>query len=176
MTYGRSIFELFIPVFRQKQVVFQYTTSTDSYYTVFDRDKIEKIISNLLSNAFKHSDPQSEINFRIDVDKNAGQLILSCHNSSSYIHPEQREAVMQPFHKTDSSDQKYSNTGIGLALVNGLVQLLSGTVEIESHQNSGTTFKVRLPLVEDSKDMIVPDETLDIVNSQTLYTYSITPG
>lgn len=165
MTYGRSIFELFIPVFRQKQVVFQYTTSTDSYYTVFDRDKIEKIISNLLSNAFKHSDPQSEINFRIDVDKNAGQLILSCHNSSSYIHPEQREAVMQPFHKTDSSDQKYSNTGIGLALVNGLVQLLSGTVEIESHQNSGTTFKVRLPLVEDSKDMIVPDETLDIVNS-----------
>ena len=72
---------------------------------------------------------------------------------------------MQPFHKTDSSDQKYSNTGIGLALVNGLVQLLSGTVEIESHQNSGTTFKVKLPLVEDSKDMIAPDETLDIVNS-----------
>ena len=72
---------------------------------------------------------------------------------------------MQPFHKTDSSDQKYSNTGIGLALVNGLVRLLSGTVEIESHQNSGTTFKVKLPLVEDSKDMIAPDETLDIVNS-----------
>ncbi len=165
MTYGRSIFELFIPVFRQKQIVFQYATSADSYYTVFDRDKIEKIISNLLSNAFKHSDPQSEINFRIDVDKASGQLILSCHNSSSYIHPEQREAVMQPFHKTDSSDQKYSNTGIGLALVNGLVQLLSGTVEIESHQNSGTTFKVKLPLVEDSKDMIAPDETLDIVNS-----------
>ena len=49
--------------------------------------------------------------------------------------------------------------------MNGLVQLLSGTVEIESHQNSGTTFKVKLPLVEDSKDMIAPDETLDIVNS-----------
>lgn len=49
MTYGRSIFELFIPVFRQKQIVFQYATSADSYYTVFDRDKIEKIISNLLS-------------------------------------------------------------------------------------------------------------------------------
>ena len=82
MTYGRSIFELFIPVFRQKQIFFQYATSDDSYYTVFDIDKIEKIISNLLSNAFKHSDPQSEINFRIDVDKASGQLILSCHNSS----------------------------------------------------------------------------------------------
>lgn len=165
VAYGRSIFELFIPVFRQKQILYRYDATQESFYTVFDRDKIEKIISNLLSNAFKHSDPQSEIHFSIEVDKVVGRLILSCHNSSSYIHPEQHEAVMQPFHKTDSTDQKYSNTGVGLALVNGLVQLLSGTVEIESRQESGTTFRVLLPLVEDSKDMIMPDEKLDIVNS-----------
>ncbi len=63
--------------------------------------------------------------------------------------------------------------------MNGLVQLLSGTVEIESHQNSGTTFKVKLPLVEDSKGYDCTDKSLDIVNSPTvvavLYTCSITP-
>lgn len=175
MTYGRSLFELFVPVFRQKQIVYRYTVTPDSFYTIFDRDKIEKIISNLLSNAFKHSDPQSEISFRIEIDKELNQLVLSCHNSSSYIHPEQQGAVLQPFHKSGSTDKKYANTGIGLALVNGLVQLLSGTIEIDSKQETGTTFIVRLPLVEDCKDMIVANEALDIVNSpdivaDTVYT------
>lgn len=99
------------------------------------------------------------------MDKNTERLILSCQNTSSYIHPEQREAVLQPFHKTGSKDTKYSNTGIGLALVNGLVQLLSGTIDIESKQETGTTFIIQLPLVKDTKDMIVPNKMPNIVNS-----------
>lgn len=62
-------------------------------------------------------------------------------------------------------DTKYSNTGIGLALVNGLVQLLSGTIDIESKQETGTTFIIQLPLIKDTKDMIVPDQIPNIVNS-----------
>lgn len=165
MEYGRSIFELFIPVFRQKQIVYRCQTEPSSFYTIFDRDKIEKIISNLLSNAFKHSDQNSEINLSIQADTEAKKLIIFCHNSSSYIHPDQREAVMQPFHKTGSSDKKYSNTGVGLALVNGLVQMLSGKIEIESDQQNGTAFKVFLPIVEDVKDMIVPEKKIEITNS-----------
>ena len=165
MGYGKVIFDLFTPVFKQKQIRYLYKSSPEAFYTIFDQDKIEKIISNLLSNAFKHSDVQSEINFSIEVDKNTERLILSCQNTSSYIHPEQREAVLQPFHKTGSKDTKYSNTGIGLALVNGLVQLLSGTIDIESKQETGTTFIIQLPLVKDTKDMIVPDKMPNIVNS-----------
>ena len=65
---------------------------------------------------------------------------------------------VQQSHKTASKDTKYSNTGIGLALVKGLVQLLSGTIDIESKQENGTTFIIQLPLVKDTKDMNVPDK------------------
>lgn len=166
MAYGESIFNLFTPIFKQRKVYYQYITNPNSFYTVFDQDKIEKIISNLLSNAFKHSNVGNKIIFTIEVDQENKQLILSCFNSSSYIHPEQREAVLQPFTKTDSADKKYSHTGIGLALVNGLVQLLSGSINIQSSQEKGTTFIIQLPLVEDTKNMIIPNKKPSITNSQ----------
>lgn len=175
MAYGKSIFELFIPIFRQKEILFTYASEPESFHTIFDHDKIEKIISNLLSNAFKHSSYKSEINLSIRIDQPNKQIIIACHNSNSYIHPEKYWEVMQAFHKTDSTDKKYSNTGIGLALVNGLVQLLSGKIDVESSQEAGTIFKVSLPIVEDTGDMIVATDKLEITNSpdvvaDTIYT------
>lgn len=168
IAYGKNIFELFIPIFRQKEINYKYITTPASFYTIFDRDKIEKIISNLLSNAFKHSSYKSDLNLSVGVDEVNKQLIITCHNSSSYIHPERYQDVIQAFHKTDSADKKYSNTGIGLALVNGLVQLLSGKIDIESSPETGTIFKVSLPIVEDTKDMIVPTDDLEITHSQDI--------
>ena len=99
------------------------------------------------------------------MDKNTERLILSCQNTSSYIHPEQREAVLQPFHKTGSKIRNIPIPGSDWHWVNGLVQLLSGTIDIESKQETGTTFIIQLPLVKDTKDMIVPDKMPNIVNS-----------
>lgn len=170
IAYTRGIFDLFIPVFRQKQIVYKYSSEPESFYMIFDNDKIEKIVSNLLSNAFKHSAQKSEINLSVTVDQVNKQLVIKCYNSSSYIEPEQRSAVIQPFHKTGSTDKKYSNSGIGLALVNGLVQILSGKIDIESNLETGTTFNILLPIVEDSKNIIVSDERLENINSSDVIT------
>lgn len=90
MGYGKVIFDLFTPVFKQKQIRYLYKSSPETFYTIFDQDKIEKIISNLLSNAFKHSDAQSEINFSIEVDKTRNdsffhaktQVLISTQNNA----------------------------------------------------------------------------------------------
>lgn len=82
---------------------------------------------------------------------------------------------MQPFYKTSSEHKKYSNSGIGLALVNSLVQLLDGSVNIDSSHNNGTTFRIILPIVENNENIVYTDQNPAIVNSldvvaDTIYT------
>jgi PAS domain S-box-containing protein len=108
-----------------------------------DRDMWEKIVLNLLSNAYKFTFA-GEIALTLKpVD---GAVELQVRDTGVGIPEEQREQVFERFHRIESTQARtYEGTGIGLALVKELVKLHGGNVRVESAVGAGSTFRVTIP-------------------------------
>ena len=131
---------------------------TESVYV--DRDMWEKIVLNLLSNAYKFTfEGEVAVSLR-PVD---GAVELNVRDTGIGIPEEHCEHVFERFHRIESTQARtYEGTGIGLALVQELVKLHDGTVRVESAVGSGSTFTVTIPCGTDH----LPAERLQ--SAQTL--------
>ncbi|EEF59685.1 ATP-binding protein [Pedosphaera parvula] len=112
-----------------------------------DRDMWEKIVLNLISNAFKFT-LQGEIEVRLrQVGKNAE---LTVRDTGAGIPAEQVNRVFERFHRVEGTQGRtHEGTGIGLALVHELVKLHGGRVSVSSELGQGSTFTVSLPFGQD---------------------------
>jgi PAS domain S-box-containing protein len=109
-----------------------------------DRDMWEKIVLNLLSNAFKFT-LQGEIEVRLEPAE--GQALLTVRDTGVGIPSEELPRMFQRFHRVeDNQGRTHEGTGIGLALVQELVKLHGGTVSVASVMGQGSTFRVAIPL------------------------------
>jgi PAS domain S-box-containing protein len=109
-----------------------------------DPDMWEKIVLNLLSNAFKFT-LQGEIEVRLEPAE--GEAVLTVRDTGVGIPFEELPRMFQRFHRVgDSRGRTHEGTGIGLALVQELVNLHGGTVGVESVMGQGSTFRIAIPL------------------------------
>jgi PAS domain S-box-containing protein len=108
-----------------------------------DREMWEKIVLNLLSNAFKFTF-EGEIAIRI---RDAGSGIeLAVSDSGTGIPPDELPRMFERFHRVENArGRSHEGSGIGLALVSELVKLHGGSIAVESALGQGTTFLVRIP-------------------------------
>ncbi|MGD1893448.1 MAG: ATP-binding protein [Cyclobacteriaceae bacterium] len=111
----------------------------DAFY---DRDKLEKIVSNVLSNAFKYTPDGGEVKFAIR--QNQQVLVIDISDTGRGIEPEDLDRIFERFYRVEGSEERGS--GIGLALTKELVDLHRGTIEVSSKSGAGTTFSVKLPI------------------------------
>ncbi|MBD0254434.1 MAG: tetratricopeptide repeat protein [Cytophagales bacterium] len=111
----------------------------------YDADKLEKIFSNLLSNAFKFTPAGGTIALEV-APEGRGRVKVSVQDSGPGIPPEQLDAVFNRFYQGQTHYADGHGTGIGLALVKELVDLHGGQVYAESAPSPGTRFVVVLPL------------------------------
>lgn len=113
----------------------------------FDDDKLGKIIYNLLSNALKFTPEAGSI--RVSSGCNAdGQLHIRVQDTGIGIAPDQLGRIFDRFYQADASTtRRYEGTGIGLAYVRELTELLGGRVLVESTPGAGSTFTVTLPML-----------------------------
>jgi signal transduction histidine kinase/DNA-binding response OmpR family regulator/ligand-binding sensor domain-containing protein len=115
----------------------------------FDKDKIEKIIFNLLSNAFKYTPENGKIDLKISIDKtNSKKLNITVVNTGKGIPQEKLDSLFDKFLLTDtnsSTDNDLFRTGIGLAFIKKLVTVLKGDVQVSSIANETTTFTILIP-------------------------------
>ncbi|MGA3093554.1 MAG: ATP-binding protein, partial [Terriglobales bacterium] len=108
-----------------------------------DRDMWEKIVLNLLSNAYKFTFAGEVALTLKPVD---GSVELQVRDTGVGIPEEHREQVFERFHRVESTQARtYEGTGIGLALVQELVKLHGGSVRVESAVGTGSTFTVTIP-------------------------------
>ena len=108
-----------------------------------DRDMWEKIVLNLLSNAYKFTFAGEVALTLKSVD---GAVELQVRDTGVGIPEEHRERVFERFHRIESIQARtYEGTGIGLALVQELVKLHGGSVRVESAVGAGSTFTVTIP-------------------------------
>ena len=111
----------------------------------YDTEKMEQILLNLLSNALKFTKTGGEIKVQIQKTETSAQLIVK--DSGIGMSPEQLPHVFDRFYQVDSEDTRlFEGTGIGLSLTKELVELHSGTIEVESEKGVGTQFLLTFPL------------------------------
>ncbi|GAB3775073.1 two-component regulator propeller domain-containing protein [Spirosoma horti] len=133
---------------------------------LFDADKWEKILTNLLSNALKFTPEGGQVTVSLDAgsstDTPSGtSLQLRITDSGIGIPPENLPHIFDRFYQVDDSrTRSYEGTGIGLALVKELIELLGGTITVESQLNVGTTFLLTLPALSIHEKADAPYVTL----------------
>ena len=111
---------------------------------VGDRDKLEKIVLNLVFNALKFTPAGGRVELR--AEKKGEAFVLSVADTGMGISEQNLPHVFDRFWQADgSSKRKYQGVGIGLALVKELVEIQGGTVSVQSREGQGTTFTVSLP-------------------------------
>ncbi|HUR45670.1 MAG TPA: HAMP domain-containing sensor histidine kinase, partial [Candidatus Saccharimonadales bacterium] len=124
---------------------------------MLDRDKLEKIILNLLFNALKFTPAGGKVELR--AEKRENNFLLIIRDTGVGISEKNLPNVFSRFWQADdSSRRKYQGVGIGLALVKELTELQGGAVSVASAQGQGTTFSVRLPYEQAQTLTGTPDE------------------
>jgi signal transduction histidine kinase len=108
-------------------------------------DGMRRTLENLLSNAVKYSDPHSEITILLRVV--AGKMTLSVHNHGPALSAADQLRIFKPFERATSAERSgKQGWGIGLTLVQGIVDAHGGTVTVESTPDGGTTFTIANPM------------------------------
>lgn len=143
----RELFEAFTTLFKRKNLEYIFISPYDDLFIRFDPDKLEKIVSNLLSNAFKYTPEEGEVTLKIDTYDNAGNQFLQIMVSDTGVGmtDDQLSKIFKLFYKIENELNEYQGSGIGLTLTQSLVKVLNGTISVESKPGEGTTFTVRLP-------------------------------
>ena len=108
-----------------------------------DGRRLEQVFTNLIGNAVRHAEDDSEITVRAEALN--GGIRVGVHNTGSYIPEEDLSRVFERFFQLDRN-RSVSGSGLGLAIVNEVVQAHGGTIHAVSSQDEGTEFIVDLPL------------------------------
>jgi signal transduction histidine kinase len=109
-----------------------------------DRDKLEKIVLNLVFNALKFTPAGGRVELR--AEKQGEEFVLVVADTGMGISENNLQHVFDRFWQADgSSKRKYQGVGIGLALVKELTDIQGGKVDVQSQEGKGTTFTVRFP-------------------------------
>ncbi len=130
-----------------------------------DKSLIEKIMNNLLSNAFKHTRQQDTITFSYTVEKNI--LTFTVEDSGYGIDEKDLPRIFERFYQAKKRGAaNIGGTGIGLTFSQTIARLHGGEIDVESKFGVGTKFTVRLPIVEDTT-LYECDEVVEVENVAT---------
>ncbi|MEO6546996.1 MAG: two-component regulator propeller domain-containing protein [Ferruginibacter sp.] len=145
----QNLAEPFIPLSEQNKMEYELNISPEMIGWI-DKDKLEKIIFNLLSNAFKHSGKNEQVVFSAHENKITNELEITVVNSGTSVPKEQLEQLFEKFYvvSPNTTDGNFG-TGIGLAFTRQLVTLLNGRINAAS-ENDRISFKVFLPLAAEA--------------------------
>ena len=108
-----------------------------------DRAQVQSILECLLDNACKYAAAGSDIT--VSLEKAGKKARLTVRNTGSYIPPEDLPHVFERFYRADKSRTAADSSGLGLAIVQSVVQAMGGVVSAESSEAEGTAFTVLLP-------------------------------
>jgi heavy metal sensor kinase len=113
-----------------------------------DPEKLREILTNLLHNAIQYNRPHGAI--ELAVARHNGEVKLAVQDTGIGIAAEARELIFERFYRADPSrNTDDMHTGLGLAIVKGYLDLMGGSIAVDSTPGVGSTFQVRLPAVPD---------------------------
>ncbi|QKJ29027.1 response regulator [Mucilaginibacter mali] len=134
---------------QSKNISLMFKSAAPEIKVFYDRDKLEKIFYNLLSNALKFTPTNGRVAVNVRTDNN--QLLVEVEDNGIGIPQENLTKIFDRFNHFSNPKQNAGGTGIGLSFSQGLAELHSGSISVEStvangNEHGHTCFTVRLPL------------------------------
>ncbi|WP_452221515.1 ATP-binding protein [Lacinutrix salivirga] len=145
--------ESFSSFAEENQINLTIYSEIDSLIMDFDGNKITSVISNLLYNAIKFTSEYGKIIVHINEvkQKDESYLFIKIKDSGIGIPKEELPNIFNRFYQTDASTiRKHEGTGIGLALTKELVELMQGTIKVNSTLDKGSEFSVMIPITRNA--------------------------
>jgi len=143
IAFLREIHNSFSETAEKKKMHFKFVSSVDSYRMFVDRGMLDKMIYNLLSNAFKYTPNGGKIIFSTIVDLNSGHLVMAVADSGVGIPKEKQSQLFSRFMQSNFSSD---SMGIGLHLTHELVNIHKGSIKYHENEGGGSVFIISLPI------------------------------
>jgi PAS domain S-box-containing protein len=120
-----------------------------------DRRRLRQVLANLLSNAVKYNRRGGEVRVVVAPPRD-GMRVVAVHDSGRGFTPEQLAQLFQPFQRFVAPNEAIEGTGIGLVITRRLVELMGGTLAVESQAGQGSVFRIALPEAEAPPSPVPP--------------------
>lgn len=188
--YIKEIYYAFNQIALTNEVKFSLNCTPKTINAWFDKSLLEKVVFNLLSNAFKYTPSGESVTMEVSEtswsglgtkqtdglykDENANYLVLRVKDSGKGIEEGEVDKIFTPFYQiSETSGINLSGTGIGLSLVYTIVQLHRGVIYVDNTERSGACFVVILPISrsafsEDQIENIEFDKISEVTNTDDI--------
>ena len=188
--YIKEIYYAFNQIALTNEVKFSLNCTPKTINAWFDKSLLEKVVFNLLSNAFKYTPSGESVTMEVSEtswsgldakqtdglykDENANYLVLRVKDSGKGIEEGEVDKIFTPFYQIpETSGVNLSGTGIGLSLVYTIVQLHRGVIYVDNTERSGACFVVILPISrsafsEDQIENIEFDKISEVTNTDDI--------
>lgn len=160
----KKSFLLYDRVAQRKGIVYNFCSELEDRQVLCDPNYLELIINNLISNAFKYTREGQAITVTLKED--GGRLMLQVQDTGEGIPLNKQSKIFERFYKVDNG---HMGSGIGLSLVQRLVELHHGEITLQSAEGEGSTFTIYLPTTPEA---YTPEETAteaDAENEQPIH-------
>lgn len=172
VSFVGEIYNAFEEISIEKEIQFNYHSQEKVLDAWFDNDKIEKILYNLLSNAFKFTPSGKPIDISIEKQFIDHQecAVIKVKDEGIGIPKEELSSIFERFYQAKKENNSiHIGSGLGLAYTKHLVEIHKGTITIDSDQHSGTICTITIPI---SKEIYSNDSIIELLPNE--YTFSYT--
>ena len=169
VTYLRYLTESYQSFAFSQQKNLAFFSTEEEVLMDYDPQKMQRILGNLLSNAIKFTPEYG--NIKVAIKKEDSQLVINVSDTGQGIPEKDLPYIFDRFYQVDSSTtRKGEGTGIGLALVRDMVELLGGTIRVESEIGKGSTFEVCLPISNNAILEMEHRKSIPFISPSTIVT------
>ncbi|MCS3794781.1 response regulator [Niastella sp. OAS944] len=167
-----NMHSMFNEMAKNKYVEFSINdrTGLENLILLTDEQRVEQILRNLLSNAFKFTSQSGKVQLEIGIKtyKQHQRISFTVTDTGIGIAKNKQALVFEAFQQADgSTKRKYGGTGLGLSISKKLAQALGGEIYLQSEEGKGSTFTLDLPLKFDESDSTLPNDKIEIKKPET---------
>jgi signal transduction histidine kinase/ligand-binding sensor domain-containing protein/DNA-binding response OmpR family regulator len=168
----REVVSSFNNLSEQKHIKLVFLPKIKELNTYFDKDKLEKIIFNLLSNSFKFTPDHGQVSVILDIETKINalsnneiltNLFIEVTDTGIGIPEDKLDKIFTRFFQVDNTGQVEKGTGIGLSLVSEFVKLHGGEIAVKSEIGKGSSFIVKLPINQSGISVEIVDHPVEEV-------------
>ncbi|MDH3326230.1 MAG: EAL domain-containing protein [Gammaproteobacteria bacterium] len=138
------------PFAKQNNIQLQITPYITDTFVFADYMRLKQVILNLISNAIKYNSINGSVSVTC-TQPNSEKFRINISDTGQGISDSQKENLFQPFNRLGAENSGVEGTGIGLVITKRLVDLMNGTIGVDSNVNSGSTFWIDIPCKSDTK-------------------------
>ncbi|HEY6902565.1 MAG TPA: ATP-binding protein, partial [Puia sp.] len=167
----------FQEIARRKSISFTITSKARDLRMWFDVNLLDKVLFNLLSNAFKFTNENGTISVGVDRDVSGERVLITVQDSGVGMTPEEQEHAFDLFYQ--GNRKAFKGTGLGLSLTKEMLHLHHGTIDVQSAKWKGSTFTISLPVRREQlgETEVAPEMPLLLPTTEDIkiYTSDIQP-